>query len=217
MGQYYMPTSMDEKEQVYSHDFGSGLKLVEHSYIGNDFVNTVMLLLLDTASAKKFGETHKDETDRWVIWDKIGSWSGKKFIWAGNYSDGDPELPPKMIDGVPVEINWFAIDNNIEVPFKEILLGVPFYRGLFIFNHSKREYIDMWEYISNAPVSDWGSIIHPLPLLTCAGNGRGGGDYRGKNKRVGSWAKNKISISTEGFPDDDDWNDVTGECYFKEG
>jgi hypothetical protein len=38
------------------------------------------------------------------------------------------------------------------------------------------------------------SQIHPLPLLTCEGNGRGGGDYYGEdtNNLVGSWARNII-------------------------
>ena len=43
MGQYYMPVIQEDKKlyRVYSHDFGSGLKLTEHSYIGNSFVNVV--------------------------------------------------------------------------------------------------------------------------------------------------------------------------------
>ena len=44
MGQYYMPTLKDETgkiETLYSHDFNNGLKLMEHSYIGNNFVSAV--------------------------------------------------------------------------------------------------------------------------------------------------------------------------------
>ena len=39
-----------------------------------------------------------------------------------------------------------------------------------------------------------GWIIHPLPLLTCEGNGRGGGDFRGNNPWIGKWARDVISI-----------------------
>jgi hypothetical protein len=43
---------------------------------------------------------------------------------------------------------------------------------------------------------------HPLPLLTCEGNGRGGGDYRGDSPLIGSWARDIISVEEvkpEGF------------------
>ena len=51
---------------------------------------------------------------------------------------------------------------------------------------------------------DW--CIHPLPLLTCIGNGLGGGDYTdttddSTEDYVGYWAWNKISIA-DTAPDD---------------
>lgn len=48
MGQYYMPTLIDDNGAIsilYSHDYDNGLKLMEHSYIGNDFVNAVLTQL----------------------------------------------------------------------------------------------------------------------------------------------------------------------------
>ena len=37
---------------------------------------------------------------------------------------------------------------------------------------------------------------HPLALLTATGNGRGGGDYYGKNKEsIGVWKFDEISVS----------------------
>ena len=43
MGQYYMPVIKrgNVLRRVYSHDFHNGLKLMEHSYIDNNFVNIV--------------------------------------------------------------------------------------------------------------------------------------------------------------------------------
>lgn len=43
MGQYYMPVIKRGKKlrRVYSHEFDNGLKLTEHSYIDNNFVNIV--------------------------------------------------------------------------------------------------------------------------------------------------------------------------------
>lgn len=39
--------------------------------------------------------------------------------------------------------------------------------------------------------------IHPLPLLTCEGNGRGGGDFRGDDDNVGAWARDRLSLEKE--------------------
>ena len=40
--------------------------------------------------------------------------------------------------------------------------------------------------------------IHPLPLLTAEGNGRGGGDYHGTNmEMVGAWARCRLGLVKE--------------------
>lgn len=54
MGQYYTPVFMDNQGEIctlYAHDFDNGLKLMEHSYIGNDFVNAALILLLNKPSS----------------------------------------------------------------------------------------------------------------------------------------------------------------------
>ena len=62
MGQYYKPINIDNKQWLYSHDYGNGLKLMEHSWIGNDFVGAVMNLMV-----------------------KGGEWFKKRIVWAGDY------------------------------------------------------------------------------------------------------------------------------------
>lgn len=45
MGQYYTPlaiTENGEKASFHAHKFGNGLKLMEHSYMGNNFVAAVL-------------------------------------------------------------------------------------------------------------------------------------------------------------------------------
>ena len=45
MGQYYVPTLIDnngDMETLFTHNYGNGLKLTEHSYIGNNFMAAVM-------------------------------------------------------------------------------------------------------------------------------------------------------------------------------
>ena len=46
MGQYYKPINLENGQWLYSHDYDSGLKLMEHSWIGNEFVGAVMKLML---------------------------------------------------------------------------------------------------------------------------------------------------------------------------
>lgn len=61
-------------------------------------------------------------------------------------------------------------------------------------NHTKKLIVDM----STAAADSRGFRIHPLPLLTAEGNGRGGGDYHGAHETlVGSWARDVISIEKE--------------------
>lgn len=59
----------------------------------------------------------------------------------------------------------------------------------YLINHSKMEFVNK----SKVPNND-GWVIHPLPLLTCEGNGQGGGDYRGESPLIGSWARDVISV-----------------------
>ena len=67
MGQYYRPISLEKKESVCSHDYDNGLKLMEHSWIGNDFVNVIEHLIAED-----------------------GPWFGTRIVWAGDYAE--PEL-----------------------------------------------------------------------------------------------------------------------------
>jgi len=71
MGQYYKPINVDDKQWVYPRDYGSGLKLLEHSWIGDNFVGAVMNLMA-----------------------KGGTWFKKRIVWAGDYyGDQDTEIP----------------------------------------------------------------------------------------------------------------------------
>lgn len=67
----------------------------------------------------------------------------------------------------------------------------------FLVNHTKKEIIDCWEYVVRAlkeGEDTW--VIHPLPLLTAVGNGRGGGDFRGGvgEESVGRWAGDLLEV-----------------------
>lgn len=61
-----------------------------------------------------------------------------------------------------------------------------------IVNSDRKEFVRLAGLPEEDP-EDLGWHIHPLPLLTCSGNGRGGGDFRGNNLHVGIWAGHHIS------------------------
>ncbi len=67
----------------------------------------------------------------------------------------------------------------------------------FVVNHTKKQYVDK----TKVPKDNDGWRIAPLPLLTCEGNGSGGGDFFVNNERqqgnvsiIGTWARDLISI-----------------------
>lgn len=64
MGQYFRPVNLDKKEFLVSHDYKSGSKLMEHSWMKNKLVIAVEFLLT-----------------------KKGNWYKNKIVWAGDYMD----------------------------------------------------------------------------------------------------------------------------------
>lgn len=158
MGQYYKPAVLGDnkktiKKWLYSHDFGSGLKLMEHSWMENPLV-------------KSFENLIKDNPER--------------VVWGGDYAD--------KCKGSKTNVYDRCADKNRV--FRDAVNEVSVLDSRFVINHTKKVYVDK----TKVPDSD-GWRIHPLPLLTCEGNGRGGGDFRGDNSLVGSWARDLISVS----------------------
>jgi hypothetical protein len=188
MGQYYKPISLDKGQWVYSHSIrekltthdgrevecGIGLKLMEHSYIGNSMMNAVENLLAPN-----------------------GAWYKTRIVWAGDYADDEP-------DGKNL---WAMHDDEDEnekpvanIPFSELNI-VKDEALRFVVNHDTKEYVDLHKVEDND-----GWKIHPLSLLTCEGNGRGGGDFHGDDERIGMWARDHISMeytAPEGYQEVD--------------
>lgn len=65
MGQYYIPVIKrgNKLRRVYSHDFDNGLKLLEHSYINNNFVNVIANNLIDNPAQLYWCGDYADEGD----------------------------------------------------------------------------------------------------------------------------------------------------------
>ena len=189
MGQYYKPIILAPKQDnkpeeirgwLLSHDYDCGLKLMEHSWLGNLYVQTFEKLISPE------GLHHKS-----------------RVVWAGDYADGEPELTHADEQGREREVNLYGLCGDVnEIEPKAINVKRMAYR--YILNHTTKQFVDKKE----VPVTDWWTdektgkkypfTIHPLPLLTCEGNGRGGGDYRGDERgQVGVWARHSISVANK--------------------
>lgn len=104
------------------------------------------------------------------------------IVWAGDYAaeckDRKTNIYGRCKDGTEV--------SPYEIPPQVV-------KAKYIVNHTKKEFIDK----SKIPnVNGW--RIHPLPLMTCEGCGQGGGGFFGKDKQrlIGSWARNLISVES---------------------
>jgi hypothetical protein len=172
MGQYYHGCVLKENGTtivawVYSHDIkhrykgydgkfhecGNGLKLMEHSYLKNDFVRAFETLIFENP---------------------------QRVVWGGDYA--------KNCKGLKTNLYERCNDKNKVIPENRIGLK----QGRYILNISKKMFVDKYK----VPSFNDGYQIHPIPLLTSEGNGSGGGDFWGndKNKIVGSWARDFISV-----------------------
>lgn len=183
MGQYYRPVSLDTMEHLSPYAFDNGAKLMEHSYIGNNYVAAVELLLIEG-----------------------GRWDKHRIVWAGDYADGEkldsPLFHKKEHSAEDAEgYNLYELlDDSKELSF---LITASPTDHIYLVNFDKKEYVDKTK-IPN--IAGWSepTQINPLPLLTAEGNGRGVGDFRGEdpNELIGSWARNRIGLRNaipEGF------------------
>lgn len=170
MGQYYKAlVKNDEIEKAFSPlDSHSGLKLTEHSYMGNHFVNGVIEVIENNPS---------------------------RVAWVGDYADDEMDFTD-LYTRHDYENVWV----NRDVEDGKLNQEPEIHKDGYIVNHSKGLYIDIAHYMkmNDKYNDDEGWIVHPLPLLTAIGNGRGGGDYRGYNSNlVGTWATDLIEYSHE--------------------
>lgn len=190
MGQYYraIVRKKNGRMTVYNRyvrrtgkDEYTAAKLTEHSLWLNDFVNAVCL---DVYNAK---EKYR------IAW--VGDYAENYLTSLGVLSfNGLDERQIRRLahqawdcEGVPVKPTKFTLADK------------------FIVNHTKKEYFDGSLYFRNSCMhsekyGDW--CMHPIPLLTCIGNGMGGGDYLGPTddstqERIGAWAWDEISITDD--------------------
>lgn len=170
MGQYYMPVLRDENGNFcafYSHTYDNGLKLMEHSYIGNNFVNAVCNQIYKKPhNVCWFGDYIKNEEILQLSW--IETKEDAEQFYEKVWNDKIPYIEPTYENEC---FDWKS-DN-------------------YLINHTKK----LCFLMPKDNDEDW--LVHPLPLLTAKSNGRGGGDYRGDCYYVGEWWGDLIEISNE--------------------
>jgi len=160
MGQYYIAIILGNKPEhgedeviricMLPYGYNSGAKLMEHSFMNNDFVTTFEQLIAPS-----------------------GIFYKSRIVWAGDYADNESNMSQNL---------YQSSERTMSPPTSDVT-----YR--YIVNHTKKLYVDKQNSESN---------IHPLPLLVCEGNQRGGGDYWGKNSELcGTWARDVISVTNE--------------------
>lgn len=179
MGQYYKIIILADNGDVDSEpevirlaispdNYQTGLKLTEHSYIGNPCVNLVEYLI-----------------------SRQGPYYKSRILWAGDYAECESNFPEE--DGCR---NLYHVANSRRDNWLLFTCPAGFDNNAYKYavNHSKKEYIDKSKCLDNKA----GLTIHPLPLLVADGNGRGSGDYSGHNQDMcGSWARDIISMERE--------------------
>lgn len=178
MGQYYMPLLMGKDKQAfrfYSHDYSNGLKLMEHSWVGNCFVNAVLSKLDDTPMRVAWMGDYADSDERTEFSNGFIK-SHNSFMYYYRKAWGDKSRVPAIRDAEQYPLNQDTTD-------------------CYLVNLTQNCYIDMQQYIQENNYDGW--IINPLPLLTCIGNGGGGGDYFSDvgQDDVGTWAFDEIYVT----------------------
>ena len=182
MGQYYVAVILGpagEKREfircwVDSWHYGNGSKLMEHSYSGGKFVGAV----------------------EWLL-SPLGPFWKSRLVWAGDYADEEASVSVEAGGVYNEQQNLYHMalsDAGPEAGKRQTPPAVDMSEYRYVVNHTQKVYVDK----NTTDADDSGYNIHPLPLLTAEGNGRGGGDFRGTGEQdVGSWARDVISMERE--------------------
>ena len=204
MGQYFKCINIDHREFIES---SGGLKLMEHSYIGNSVTDLANYLLSPE-----------------------GPWHQSRIVWAGDYMDDGLYLDQiKDLDHYlslvekdyeeysteynREEVSLYSVAEHFqqaEEPWSEVLDRIATSYPYFL-NHTKKEYVDL----QTIRQDRYGYRIHPLPILTSSGNGRGGGDFWGlpqNDALVGHWVGDVISAEADA-PTSDEWKQLDAHFF----
>lgn len=206
MGQYFHPVILAKDKKtvlkwMYSHEYNDGLKLMEHSYLENEFVGAFESLLVRNPQHVVWAGDYADPeyTEKQTRLETEYEFKKRQEKNVGKYL-----RPKKVTENVDVTI-YSLCDDSSKVNPKAGKV-----KERYIVNHDKKQFIDK----KKVPATDyyyeaetdkiWTYKIHPLPLMTCEGNDRGGGDFhvnpdkeQGCTSLIGTWARDLISVESE--------------------
>lgn len=209
MGQYYKYFNLDKKVCLSP---SAGLKLTEHSWMGNNDVLALLQLV-------------KTE------------WKNDRIIQLGDYADSEEHYSKMLQEILKVPSNLYDSKEYKEMSFEEYYdknklryisknvevgnslaehifkpLGtdgeqLPLSDFRYLYNAARREWVDsfkippsnVWKDTENKEISF--EKLDAYSLLVAIGNGLGGGDYKGPDDdMIGLWAttSNSIVISSLG-------------------
>ncbi len=199
MGQYFNVVNLTKKELISPYDFDNGAKIMEHSWIGNEYVGVVLELL-------------KPEK----------SWYKNKIVWSSDYMDEEEflseqcefgETPPKDLvfshyyyKGEAYH-TLFSFANQYFTkikPAKKKRYSYKTYK--YLLNHDTKQYVNLDTLPAKKHTENYNGTkkvykfsVNPLPLLTAAGHGRGGGCYYSEvgQEFIGTWSGNSISLEKQ--------------------
>ena len=233
MGQYYTPIILSANGgktvgSFYSHDYDNGLKLMEHSYLGNDLVDSVVAKAMSVM---------KPVTIAWLgdyaelNEDVLPLAEHRAFDPANNVGKVHRDYV-RMFDRLKrVEAGGLYL---IKPTDEDVSKRLTYAGNVVFYDFLTRQKLSLRKYRKNVIASRESSgfdpeklgygvdelIVHPLPLLTSIGNGKGGGDYSGTCMGwVGAWALHPIGVVYDsGFPEPEgEWEDVSEKVRFEEG
>lgn len=171
MGQYYtVLLKKGNKRETFKAK--GHLKLMEHAYLTNPFTDYIFNMLYEYGPFRVawLGDyAHNND-------DAFGGLTHEQYMKEYN---AVYRKEAKKID------LWE--EDDIKLPNEKLM-------NMSLVNHTKKIVLHFSDYISNSKkLSEL--VINPLAILTACGNGRGGGDYSGRDMNfVGKWAFDKIEI-----------------------
>lgn len=169
MGQYYKPCLLAKNKKtvvkfMYSHDYGNGLKLMEHSWLGNNFVRAFESLIFKNPQRVVWGGDYADPC------------SGRKTNTYQRCNDKNKVNPTTTLTDKDCR---FIINHTkkvfvdtTKVPVTEVWVNPD-------------DEKDIWEYRIH-PL--------PLLTSEGNGGGGGDFFGEDPNKLVGSWARHLVSV-----------------------
>ena len=223
MGQYYKPVFTDDNSNnlgkivgfAHGHHINQGLKLTEHSYIGNGLCNSVMNFLKKYPDGLRltWAGDYADAVERVKLpYDSDAA----KNVWKKAVQNGETELgydtfyaldDAELFVDTPEAQNLYEMASEDAVKDLEIEYDTEDPGIRYIINETKKEYVNLYD----VPSFD-GWKYHPLPLLTADGNGLGGGDYSGSDLMyVGRWKGDVIRVASGEL----EFNDKLGYTLIK--